>query len=84
MAAIVNLGGVSFGGATNQVGVFNGQNMQNAWDSNAGNISVTGTLMGQFSAQYSVISNMNNWMGLGEPIIDNDIKNNGTPMIVGP
>lgn len=84
MAAIVNLGGVNFGGSSNQVGVFNGQNMQNAWDANASNISSMGTLMGQFSVQYAWVTNVNTWMVSGQPILDNDIKNNGTPMIEGP
>ena len=30
MASVVNLGGVQFGGSSNQVGVYNRKNMQNA------------------------------------------------------
>lgn len=84
MAAIVNVGGVQFGGSSNQVGLFNGQNMQNAWNANSGNISNYGTAMGQMSVQYAWVAVMNNWMPVAEPVIDSDFKNNGTPMLEGP
>lgn len=84
MAAVVNLGAVQFGGSSNQVGVFNGQNMQNAWDSNSPNLSATGTLMGQFSAQWSVAAVVNAFMPVGQPVFDNDLKDNGSPQLEGP
>jgi hypothetical protein len=84
MAAVVNLGGVQFGGSSNGVGVYNGQNMQNAWDTNSPNTSNLGTIMGQFSLQVNFVALMNNNMPIGQPILDNDFKTNGTPMVEGP
>ncbi|MDQ0189656.1 hypothetical protein JI721_09235 [Alicyclobacillus cycloheptanicus] len=84
MAAIVNIGGFQFGGSSNGVGVFSGQNMQNAWDANSPNTSNYGTQMGQMSAQYAVWAVLNDWMWIGQPVLDNDIKNNGAPMLEGP
>ncbi|MCL6547741.1 MAG: hypothetical protein K6T30_02400 [Alicyclobacillus sp.] len=84
MAAIVNLGAVQFGGSSNGVGVFNGQNMQNAWDANSPNISVAGTMYGQAELAWNVWLVMNNWMPVGQPVLDNDIKDNASPQLEGP
>lgn len=84
MAAIVNIGGFQFGGSSNGVGVYSGQNMQNAWDTNSPNTSNFGTQMGQMDVQYSGVAILNDWMFVGQPVFDNDIKSNGAPMIEGP
>jgi hypothetical protein len=84
MGAIVNVGGIAFGGSSNQVGVFSGQNMQSGWDSNSPNLSTLGTLMGSGSLQYVYIAGSNNWMLIGQPTNDNDLKNNASPLIEGP
>jgi len=84
VAAFVNVGAVQFGGSSNQVSVFNGQNMQNAWDSHSPNVSTTGTAMGQLDMQNTGVAFLNNIMGIGQPIVDPDFKNNGAPMVVGP
>lgn len=81
MAAICNTGGVIFGGSSNQVGVFDGQNMQNGWDSHSPNLSVLGTVMGQFDYQVVPITQLNNAMGVGQPIIVQNVKNNGSPVV---
>jgi hypothetical protein len=80
MAAVVNLGGIQFGGSSNQVGVYNGQNMQNGWDSNSPNASVLGPLMGQWSFQWAGAAPFLNVMPGGQPTFDNDIKNNASPL----
>lgn len=84
MAAVVNLGGIQFGGSSNQVGVFSGQNMQNGWDANSPNASVFGALMGQWSVQWSGAAPFYNLMPGGQPVIDNDLKNNASPLLEGP
>ncbi|WP_026962333.1 hypothetical protein [Alicyclobacillus herbarius] len=84
MAAIVNLGGIVFGGSSNQVGVFSGQNMQNGWDANSPNLSLLGTNYGQFAFEYTMFGALNTWMAVGQPTLDNDLKNNATPMLEGP
>ncbi len=84
MAAFVTVGGVQFGGSSNQVGVFNGQNMQNGWDSNASNTSLLGTLMGQFSVGFALVAPFINVQPGGQPIFDNDLKNNASPLVEGP
>ncbi len=84
MAAFVSfVGGVQFGGSSNQVGVWSGQNMQNAWDSNSPNTSAMGTLMGQFSAQFGAAP-LYNFQPGGQPVFDNDLKDNVSPQLQGP
>lgn len=83
MPALVSIGMIQIGSASNQVAVFSGQNMQNAWDSNAANISTLGTLMGQYSIEYSRIAVMNNMMRSGQPLIDCDTKLNDAPLMQG-
>ncbi|MCL6445427.1 MAG: hypothetical protein K6T83_18540 [Alicyclobacillus sp.] len=84
MAAFVNVGAIQFGGSSNGVGVFNGQNMQNAWDANSPNTSNFGTIMGQLDLQYAALAIFNNGMALGQPVFDNDIKENAAPQVEGP
>ncbi len=84
MAAFVTVGGVQFGGSTSQVGVYNGQNMQNGWDSNSPNTSSLGTLLGQFSVEYAISAPLYNFQPGGQPIFDNDIKHNISPSMEGP
>lgn len=84
MAAIVNIGGFQFGGSSNGVGVYSGQNMQNAWDANSPNTSNFGTQMGQMDVMISAWAMLNDWMFIGQPVFDNDIKNNADPMLQGP
>ncbi len=84
MAAIITVGGIQFGGSTNQVGVFNGQNMQNGWDSNSPNTSVLGSLLGQFSLEFVFAAPFYNIQPGGQPVFDNDLKNNASPLAEGP
>ena len=83
MAAFVGTGPIMFGGSSNGVGVFNGQNMQNAWDANSPNTSVNGTMMGQLDVQNAMWAILNNVTGVLQPIFDNDIKDNA-PQVEGP
>lgn len=84
MAAVVNLGGVQFGGSSNQVGVFNGQNMQNGWDANSPNTSVLGTMYGQLSWQGTWFAPLYNFAPGNQPTFDNDLKDNVSPLLQGP
>ncbi|MCL6517681.1 hypothetical protein [Alicyclobacillus sp.] len=85
MAAFINLGAVVFGGAnSNQVLVASGQNIQNAWDSHSPNLSNLGTVMGSGSLQWVGSAWFNNWMPVGQPITDPDLKNNGNGLLQGP
>lgn len=84
MASVVNLGAIQLGSATNNIGFFNGQNIQNAWDSHSPNLSNMGTLMGSFSVEFTCVALFSNIMPIGQPIIDSDIKNNASPSIEGP
>lgn len=83
MSAIVNVGPIVIGGASNGVGVFNGQNMQNDWDSHAPNISTLGPMMGNSSAQWSMYAAL--WINtaVGQPTFDQDFKANNSPMWIG-
>ncbi len=84
MAAVVNIGGLQFGGSSNQVGVYNGQNMQNAWDSNSPSTSATGTLNGMGSTKIVGAAVLYNYALAGQALIDSDIKNNASPAAEGP
>lgn len=84
MAGFVNIGGIVYGGSANQVGTFNGQNMMPGWDSHAPNISNLGTLMGQLSLQGTSVAVLNNGMTIGQPIVDQDVKDNASPLAEGP
>lgn len=84
MAAFVNVGGIVYGGSSNQVGTYNGQNMQNGWDANSPNLSLFGTMMGPMDVQWSGFSQFNNGMLVGQPTLDSDIKNNASPLAEGP
>lgn len=83
MPAFVNLGGIQFGGSSNQVGVYSGQNMQNGWDSNSPNLSLFGTAMGQYCWQGSEIAVLNAIAPGTDNVIDNDVKVNGSPLLQG-
>ena len=84
MAAIVNKGFIQFGGSSNQVGVFSGQNMQNGWDSHSPNLSVLGTMLGPFSVQAAAFAQLNNSMLVGQPILSQELKDNASPLFQGP
>lgn len=84
MSAIVNLGGIQFGGSTNQIGVYNGQNMQNAWDSNSPSMSVGGPLEGMCSTKIIGTAVLYNYSIAGQALFDSDIKNNASPVAEGP
>lgn len=84
LAAFVNVGGIIFGGSSNQVGSYSGQNMQNGWDSNSPNLSLMGTQMGQMSVQWTAFSQLNSGMVVGQPVFDNDLKDNASPLLQGP
>ena len=83
MAAFVTVGAIAFGGVSNDVGVFTGQNMQNGWDSHSPNLSVMGVMMGNMDIEWAGLAQLNNAMPIGQPIVDSDIKNNA-PMVQGP
>ncbi|MCL6547740.1 MAG: hypothetical protein K6T30_02395 [Alicyclobacillus sp.] len=84
MSAIVEIGSIWVGGASNCAGLFNGQNMQNNWDSHAPNISAAGVMMGGGSAYVSWLTGL--WVRsvIGQPLADQDWKLNGSPLLVGP
>lgn len=84
LAAVVNLGGVQFGGSSNQVGVYNGQNMQNGWDSNSPNMSVFGAAMGQLCLQGAWLAPFYAFTPGSQTIFDNDLKDNASPLLQGP
>ncbi len=84
MAAFVTVGCVQFGGSTNQVGVFNGQMNQNGWDANSPNTSAMGVHLGQFSIEFAGFAPLINIQPGGQPVFDNDLKNNLSPNLEGP
>lgn len=83
MPAFVSIAGIVFGGASNQVGAFNGQNIQNAWDSHAPNISAAGSSLGQYTVKHVANAILYNNMLIGQPTMDADWKDNGSPQWQG-
>ena len=84
MPAFVTIGPLQIGSASNQVGLFSGQNMQNAWDSHSPNVSTMGVMMGQSCTQWTGFAPFYNWMLMGQPLLDSDVKVNYAPLIQGP
>jgi hypothetical protein len=76
MAGFVTVVSVEFGGSSNGVGVYNGQNMQNAWDVNSPNVSGGGTTMGQYTIKNEAFIILNNTTGVSQPVVDSDLKGN--------
>lgn len=84
MSASVSIGFIQIGSASNQIGVFSGQNMQNNWDSHAPNSSSVGSVSGNHCltiCQYAVLWNRSE---MGQAIFDQDIKLNGSTFAIGP
>lgn len=79
MSALVQIGHVQIGGASNQVGVFDGQNMQIAWDSHSPGVSALGIMMGRYNATSCMHASVLIQTAVGQPIVDNDIKLNASP-----
>ncbi|MCL6632043.1 MAG: hypothetical protein K6T63_05355 [Alicyclobacillus herbarius] len=83
MPAFVQIGQLNIGGASNCVGVFSGQNMQNNWDANSPTVNAMGTMSGNASQKIALVAFVEDRWWLGQPVIDTDIKNNASPMITG-
>lgn len=84
MGAVVNVGSIFIGSTANATGIFNGQNMQNDWDSHSSNMSTLGTMSGNRSIQASLYTVLWSTAVIGQPVLDQDIKANGSPLIIGP
>ncbi len=84
MPAVVNVGGVQFGESAHQVGVYNSQNTQSAWNSNFPEISVLVPLEGIHSFEVAGTAIFYNHMPGGQTLFDSDIKNNASPVWEGP
>jgi hypothetical protein len=84
MPANVQIGYIVIGSAANAVGVFNGQNMQNDWDSHSPSTATIGMTMGNHSLVVSQFAYMWNMNKVGQPLFDQDTKANGSPMLIGP
>jgi len=84
MSAMVSIGWVNVGAATNGTGVFNGQNMQNDWDSHAPSISSSGDIAGNWGRYFSVYTILWNINEIGQPIVDSDTKMNNNRILIGP
>ncbi|MBX5437291.1 MAG: hypothetical protein IRZ33_08740 [Alicyclobacillaceae bacterium] len=84
MSAFVEIGQIWIGGASNGAGLFNGQNMQNDWDSHAPHISAGGVLMGGACVFQSWLTGLWMWTLVGQPLVDQDWKMNGAQMWIGP
>jgi hypothetical protein len=84
MSANVSIGFIQIGSAANAVGVFNGQNMQNNWDSHTPTLATIGGAFGNhdyMACQYATLSNRSE---LGQATFDNDTKLNGAKLWIGP
>ena len=84
MTATISIGRIIVGSATNCVGVFNGQNMQNDWDSHAPVTTCIGALTGNHSQSHSVLAYVWTHSVIGQATLDQDWKCNGSPMLIGP
>ncbi len=84
MSASVSIGMIQIGSATNQVGIFSGQNMQNNWDSHAPTISATGDTSGNYNVTICQYAMLWNQSALGQATFDQDAKLNGSPLAIGP
>jgi hypothetical protein len=84
MSATVQIGRILIGGAANCVGVFNGQNMQNDWDSHAPNLSAFAGIHGDHCMALFQHCTLYNSTAIGQPTFDADTKMNQSPMYIGP
>ncbi len=84
MSANVSIGYIQVGSASNAVGIFSGQNMQNSWDSHSPLMSAMGGLAGSHSMKTCQYVIMLSQSVLGQATFDNDSKLNGTKLWVGP
>lgn len=84
MSSYVAIGRVIIGGASHCTGLFSGQNMQNNWDSHAPSIGSLGAILGNYCLQSAGLSAVSVSAAIGQPIIDADVKANGSPMWIGP
>jgi hypothetical protein len=83
MSANVQIGRILIGGASHCVGVFNGQNMQNDWDSHSPTISSFAGIYGNHSLALFQQCSMYNAAVIGQPTLDQDTKTNQSPMYIG-
>lgn len=84
MAALVSIGTISIAGSSNCTGIFNGQNMQNNWDSHAPAMTALGGMMGNWDVKTAYVCRLESQSLLGQPTYDQDIKANASPMWMGP
>jgi len=84
MAAQIQIGNIRIGAAANCVGLFNGQNMQDNWDSHAPNISASGGITGDGGYMTTYSTTLWNKMLVGQPLLDADYKSNASPLWIGP
>lgn len=82
MATAVRIGSIQVSTVTNNAGFFNGQNMQNNWDSHAPTIGSRGGVFGNRNLAITGQSLFTNQNVAGQPLLDQDLKANGSPTIV--
>jgi len=79
----VQLGSIQSASWSDNVGVFSGQNIQNAWDSHAPSASSFGSMMGDFNYASCYLSLMYNRSVYGQPTYDADVKGNLSTLVIG-
>lgn len=82
MAAFIDIGPIKVGGTANSTGIFNGQNIEDNWDSHAPTITVFGGPYGNHTTQYAILVRASVNAVLGQPIFDDDIKANDSPVVM--
>lgn len=84
VSAQVEIGRIMLGGASNCVGVFSGQNMQNDWDSHSHGVTSFGGIFGDRCYAFFQQCSLVNTSQTGQILFDHDTKLNQSPMYVGP
>ena len=84
MAANIQIGGIQIASATNNTGIFSGQNAQSNWDSHSPIVTARGGIFGNHSLGLTGVAVVHTHNLFGQPILDQDVKLNGSPMYIGP
>ncbi|MCL6632042.1 MAG: hypothetical protein K6T63_05350 [Alicyclobacillus herbarius] len=79
----VQLGAIHSGGWIDNVGIFTGQNIQNAWDSHSPTTVAFGVSMGDANRSHCHFAWVQSRSIYGQPIYDGDWKGNHSPLTIG-
>lgn len=79
----LQLGSIQSGGWSDNVGIFSGQNIQNAWDAHSASTNSVGGQFGDLNLTTCFYSLLSMKTVYSQPTYDNDFKGNNSPMSMG-